>query len=72
MEGQHDVGEGLVGTDPGAYPGLLGWWGKSTGGSVAATMDKRLRMTRTQHHLEERGRSRTCQKVCTIVTRTAS
>ena len=60
-----------MGTNPGAHLELLGWWSKSTGGSVAATMDKRLRMTCTQHRPEERGRSRTCSKVHTIVTGTA-
>ena len=33
-----------MGTNSGAHLELLGWWSKSTGGSVVAIMDKRLRM----------------------------
>ena len=54
---------GFVGTDLGAHLGPLGWWSKSIGGSVTATMDTKLRMTCMQHHPEEKRQFHTCRKV---------
>ena len=54
---------GLVGTDLGAHFRPLGLWSKSTGRSSTAAMDSKLRMTRMQHHPEEKRQFRTCRKV---------
>lgn len=64
---------GLVETNLKAHLGPVDyWWSKSYRGSSGVAMDKRLKVTCMQCHLEEKRWSRTCQKAGTIAIRTAN